>query len=92
MLEVRQGRAFRKQFKKLLHSGRFNPQVFREIVDVLVRGEILASKYRDHQLSGALTAFRECHLRPDLLLIYEINKKEVTLVLFAIGSHAELFE
>jgi len=49
----------------------------------------LAEKYKDHQLIGKLKEFRECHIKPDLLLIYMIEDN--TLKLVDIGSHSELF-
>jgi len=45
---------------------------------------------KDHGLLGPWKGFRECHLRPDLLLIYE--KVNVTLRLVRLGSHSDLFE
>ncbi len=49
----------------------------------------LAEKYKDHQLAGKLKEFRECHIKPDLLLIYMVD--DHTLKLVDIGSHSELF-
>jgi len=45
---------------------------------------------RDHRLSGAWDAHRECHLKPDLLLIYRKPEAEI-LQLVRLGSHSELF-
>ena len=50
----------------------------------------LVEKYKDHQLIGKMQDFRECHIKPDLLLIYIIEDK--TLKLVDIGSHSELFD
>ena len=50
----------------------------------------LAEKYKDHQLIGKLKEFRECHIKPDLLLIYLID--DDTLKLADIGFHSELFK
>lgn len=46
-------------------------------------------RHRDHVLSGNWAAVRECHIKPDLLLIYE--KPEGLLRLIRLGSHSELF-
>ena len=56
----------------------------------LAKDESLASKYRDHSLGGAYAGHRECHLKPDLLLIYK-KPDEVTVRFVRVGSHSELF-
>lgn len=63
-----------------------------EVIDMLARGEVLAPRYKDHQLKGHYEHFRECHIKPDLLLIYK--KDDDTLILQAInvGSHSEVFK
>ncbi len=67
----------------------------RELVDTIIErlcdDEILEPKYRDHKLKGSLRGLRECHIKPDLLLIY--NKQEDVLILNALNldSHSELF-
>ena len=67
----------------------------RELVDTIIErlcdDEILEPKYRDHKLKGSLRGLRECHIKPDLLLIY--SKQEDVLILNALnlGSHSELF-
>jgi mRNA interferase YafQ len=50
----------------------------------------LPAKYHDHSLSGEWEGCRECHIKPDLLLIYEKPDDE-TLRLARLGSHGELF-
>ena len=56
---------------------------------MLASDEALPARLRDHALSGNWSGFRECHVRPDLLLIYE--KPQGTLRLIRLGSHSELF-
>ena len=57
----------------------------------LSTGKPLESKYRDHQLSGNMSDFRDCHIEPDWLLIYEIREDILVLMLNRVGSHSELF-
>ncbi len=73
-------------------SGQFNLKRFNTVVNQLANEEVLPPRFRDHQLKGELKDFRECHLEPDLLLIYSKEEKILTLFLFRIGSHSELFE
>jgi mRNA interferase YafQ len=56
----------------------------------LISNEDLPGKYRDHSLSGDWSGYRECHVKPDLLLIYS-KPDEDTLLLVRLGSHSELF-
>jgi len=51
----------------------------------------LDPKWKDHNLTGELAGFRECHLRPDLLLVYAKTEDTPSLILMRIGSHSELF-
>src|SRR5208337_719197 len=60
------------------------------VVSLLAADQPLPEKFRDHALAGGYTNHRECHLRPDLLLIYKLPD-ERTLRLVRLGSHSELF-
>jgi mRNA interferase YafQ len=51
--------------------------------------EPLAERYRDHPLTGEWAGFRDCHVKPDLVLIYE-KPDDSTLRLVRLGSHSEL--
>ena len=61
------------------------------VVDLLRQGKQLESKYHDHELSGNYKGFRECHIKPDWLLIYLIENDILTLTLVDTGTHADLF-
>ncbi len=78
--------AFKRDFKKY-------GDLDAALVDVLyklIHDEVLPEKYRDHALSGDWSDYRECHIKPDLLLIYK-KTEENTLRLARLGSHSELF-
>ena len=60
------------------------------VVSLLVQDATLPDKNRDHALAGDWRDHRECHLKPDLLLIYRKPDAEV-LQLVRLGSHSELF-
>ncbi len=80
---------FQRSFKKikLTNSDEIN---YIDILYKLLNATSLDIKYKDHQLTGNLKEFRECHIKPNLLLIYRI--KDNILELIDIGSHSELFE
>ena len=61
------------------------------ILDKLANDEPLEQKHKDHSLKGEYKDFRECHIKPDLLLIYRKDKNLLILVAFRLGSHSELF-
>ncbi len=61
------------------------------VVDMLRQGIPLDSHFHDHPLSGNFQGFRECHVKPDWLLVYMIENDVLTLTLVATGSHADPF-
>ena len=82
-------KTFKRSFKKLNLSDT-DLQNFIEIVYKLCNNFKLDAKYKDHQLKGELKEFKECHIKPDLLLVY--RKREDIIELIDIGSHSELFK
>lgn len=63
--------------------------MLRDVIGLLREGETLPPKLKDHPLSGDWKEYRDCHLKPDLVLIYKVDAVAVTLV--RLGSHSELF-
>lgn len=61
------------------------------VICMLAAGETLSAKYRDHALTGNYSSYRECHITPDWLLIYEIREKELLLILSRTGTRSDLF-
>ncbi|MBH0228253.1 YafQ family addiction module toxin [Helicobacter pylori] len=78
MLMIETSKKFDKDLKILVKNG-FDLKLLYKVVGNLATEQPLAPKYRDHPLKGALKDFRECHLKPDLLLVYQIKKQENTL-------------
>lgn len=60
-----------------------------DVLGLLVNGENLPEKYQNHPLKGDYKGYLECHIRPDLLLIYKLTEDDLTLV--RLGTHSELF-
>lgn len=83
---------FRKQLKKALKQGK-DINEFRKVLNVLSNGRKLNAKYKDHALidDKYYKGCRECHIKPDWLLIYKYSYDDCILILFSIGSHSELF-
>lgn len=61
------------------------------VLSLLASGSTLPVQHRDHQLTGNLQDFRECHIEPDWLLMYQIYEDTLILSATATGSHADLF-
>ena len=66
--------------------------LLNDVVDTLRQGKQLDEKYRVHGLSGNFQGFRECHIKPDWLLVYLIENDILTLTLVDTGSHADIFK
>lgn len=56
-------------------------------IEKLQNGKKLEAHYKDHKLKGKLKEYRECHIRGDVLLMYQIRKNELILILADVGSH-----
>lgn len=64
-------------------------EVLFALVDTLANDRSLPPRYRDHPLTGQWKDNRDCHIKPDLVLIYQKPDSE-TLRLVRMGSHSEL--
>jgi mRNA interferase YafQ len=92
MRTVESATVFRKELKKLkTHPDHGNLDALLEVVlELLVIDKPLPIKNRDHPLTGPYKGFRDCHIKPDVVLIYSKPNKN-TLWLARIGTHSEVF-
>lgn len=81
---------FQKDLKRAQKRGS-NIQAITDVIKALAAGETLDRKYRDHPLSGDYAHCRECHVEPDLLLVYRHVEDELLLYLVRTGTHSDLF-
>ncbi|WP_147635043.1 type II toxin-antitoxin system YafQ family toxin [Treponema pectinovorum] len=81
-----------KKDMKLIVKRHYNLNLFSEVVEKLANGLPLEEKYHDHGLEGNWANHRECHIRPDWLLIYQIKDDILVLELARTGSHSDLFK
>jgi len=86
--DIYQTTQFRRDTRKLKRQGKDLSRLML-IIELLVEGQDLPENNRDHILTGNWSGYRECHIRPDWLLIYKIDEK--TLTLERSGSHSDLF-
>lgn len=81
---------FKKDYRRELSGAHGDLEgLLSNVLERLVTGEPLAPAMRDHPLKGRWKSFRDCHLKPDLVLIYQ--RYEGTIRLVRLGSHSELF-
>ena len=91
MLKIFPSNQFKKDVKLAEKRG-LNLSLLTDVLKKLASEQVLEEKYQDHALKGDYKGFRECHVQPDWLLIYQITKKELKLFLFRTGSHSDLFK
>jgi mRNA interferase YafQ len=84
--------AFKRDYKRVKATPRHRgiEALLNEAGNLLAEDNPLSEKHRDHVLSGNRIGHRECHLRPDLLLIYKLPD-EKSLRFVRMGSHSDLF-
>ena len=82
--------AFSKDIKRIAFQGRDIMKLFPPLL-LLLNGQALPPKYKDHILRGKWSGHREFHVEPDWLVIYMVENKTV-LVLVRTGTHTELFD
>ena len=79
---------FRRSVKLAQRRGRDMPKL-RVLILLLIEGNPLPPRYKDHPLGGDWEHHRDCHIEPDWLPIYKIDGDDLYLV--RTGSHADLF-
>ena len=92
MRTIERSSGFKRDYKREAR-GRHGAVLDASLSPVLValtNDQPLDPRYRDHELSGNWTGYRDCHVKPDLLLIYRKPDAE-TLWLARLGSHSEIF-
>ena len=89
MYSIFRANAFKKDYKKLNAQ---EQEALKSVIRDLAEGKTLDSKFKDHKLVGNYLGCRECHIKPDLLLIYKIDNSILELALVRAGNHSKLFK
>ena len=90
MLKIKYHSKFKKDIK-IIKKRNYDLSKLEKVIEILAEEKNLPAKYKDHSLTGIYRDFRECHILPDWLLIYRIDKDILTLVLSRTGTHSDLF-
>ena len=92
MRKIERSSVFKRDYKreaKGQHRSTLDDS-FKPILIALATDQVLDVRYRDHDLSGDWAGYRECHVKPDLLLIYRKSDPDI-LKLARLGSHSKPF-
>lgn len=89
MKELNVTKKFQRDLKREKRTDPSVKELLKAVITSLLEGETLPEKMKDHPLRGDWKDHRDCHVKPDLILIYKVNDEAVTLV--RLGSHSELF-
>lgn len=86
--EVQRTSQFKKDVKLLVKRG-MDIKILKETIKMLMDGQTLPESCKDHFLSGNWSGYKECHIKPDWLLVYDIDENVITL--YRTGSHSDIF-
>jgi mRNA interferase YafQ len=90
MLQLKYSNRFKKDLKLYRHDKKTLLEL-ETVLDILVKEKELPDKNHNHPLIGEFKDCFECHIKPDVLLIYKIEKEELIVLLLRVGSHSCLF-
>lgn len=90
MLEISVTNQYLKDLKMAKKRG-LDIQKLNEVVRLIVEEIPHPPQYKDHKLVGDFVGCRECHVQPDWLLVYSVDKVVSILCLIRTGSHSDLF-
>lgn len=90
MLTIKYQALFKKDYKRIKKRG-YDTKLLEEVIEKLATQQPLDERYKDHALTSNWKGFRECHILPDWLLVYQIKESELILALTRTGTHADIF-
>jgi mRNA interferase YafQ len=87
-MKLSQTTQFKKDIRNQIKRGK-DPEKLTRVVNLLLKGDLLPEKLKDHPLIGNWIGRRDCHIEPDWVLIYRKTDDEIRLE--RTGSHSDLF-
>ena len=90
MLGFKTTKQFEGDYRLMVKRGK-DIKELKTVMRQLVNQRPLESRYHDHALTGNLRGHRECHIEPDWILIYRIDRDLQEITFVRTGSHADLF-
>lgn len=95
MYSLKRTKAFDKDIERDIRSGRYKQDEFVRLSDVISKLqnlEELEKEFLNHQLRGEMKEYRECHIKPNWLLVYAYDHPQTTLELARLGTHTQIFK
>ena len=95
MRTIKRTSAFKKDLRRAITNPKYAKAIqnlLGTILNLLANDKPLERRFNDHNLVGNWSGYRECHVKPDLLLIYKITDDGLDLILARLGSHSDLFK
>jgi len=90
MYAVKTTNRFEKSLKLCKKRG-YDLGLLKNLIDFLQDSGTVPAKYKPHKLSGNYHNLWECHIKPDWLLVWQIDETELILLLMDTGTHSDLF-
>lgn len=94
MYTIFRSKSFNKSYRRLKRSGFFKASVqetLEDAITMLANGQTLPAYFMDHQLKGEFAAYREFHVKGNLLVMYRTDENLHVIALMDIGTHPQLF-
>lgn len=88
MKEIFQTSQFKKDYRRVKKRGK-DLDKLKHVVGMIISGQSLEERHRDHALGGNWIGSRDCHIEPDWVLIYRVDGE--SLYLERTGTHSDLF-
>jgi mRNA interferase YafQ len=94
MYILKESTQFKKDLKKVLKKNKIDLEITFEVLEILQLSEAegISKEMKPHKLKGNYKNNWECHIKPDLLIIWFQIEENFTIKLVRIGSHSELFK
>jgi len=88
--EIKRSTQFKRDVRRSIKQHKLMTK-FKTIHELLMSGMSIPEKNKDHILSGNWNGHRECHIEPDWLLIYRIDRENKVIEYVRMGSHSDIF-
>ncbi len=92
MYQIIYSNSFKKNLKTFLRNTKFQRERLEYLIYLFTRDSSIPPQFKNHKLQGKYRGLYECHLYPDILLIYDKDRELELITLMALGSHSELFD
>ena len=90
MYLIKTTRTFEADVKRCKKRGYDIPALMK-VVKLLEKNGTLPKQYKAHKLEGNYKGHWECHIKPNWLLVWQQNDRELVLLLTNTGTHSDLF-